>query len=257
MIVENNIGYGTPLAFGLSNKENNWSIYLAVNAVKQNIPCNNFDCEHLWQYENLLNNKRFKRIQDCNNQIDKYRPSKLGVEGLVHGIILSQRRTEEMSFGIASIYKNFINSLQLTQEQKHSLINNLDNYWICNKWQLQFIDAGHLPDASNSNPMTTNNYTERMNCKIESKLSEKTNRFVEEYNHLNYYYVKKYHQSKISMNFFYNKESIELEKDNIDYLRLMIEQLTKNYHVELRDGFYIINIVTGECPLYLLRLYLE
>ncbi|CAG8453858.1 11881_t:CDS:2, partial [Diversispora eburnea] len=45
--------------------------------------------------------------------------------------------------------------------------------------------------------------------------------------------------------------SIELEKDNIDYLRPMMEQLTKNYNVELRDGFYITNIVTGECPLCL------
>ncbi|RHZ84688.1 hypothetical protein Glove_78g180 [Diversispora epigaea] len=75
--------------------------------------------------------------------------------------------------------------------------------------------------------------------------------FVEESNYSNYYYVKKYYQSKISMDFFYNEESIELEKDNIDYLQPMMKQLTKNYNVELRDGFYITNIVTGECPLCL------
>ncbi|RHZ45370.1 hypothetical protein Glove_680g85 [Diversispora epigaea] len=358
MIVENNAQYGTPLAFGLSNKENNWSIRLAVNAVKQNIPCNNSDCNHPWHYENLSNNKGFKRIRDCNNQIwnpyimiDKHRPSKLGVEGLVRGTILcwfhimqtfgnnlkewnipqsfrypialgfkliARCRTEEASFEMANNYKIFINSLPLTQEQKHSLINDLDNNWMCNEWRLQFIDAGRLPDAPNSNPMTTNNYTERMNRTIESKLSgkqtvvtfierlyglkllrENLNKqgtgqityeaglvtffnaksieqqnepfkiksdmkrrlnqgrlyfllgFVEQSNYPNYYYVKKYHQSKILMDFFYNEESIELEKDNVDYLRPMMEQLTKNYNVELRDGFYITNIVTGECPLCL------
>ncbi|CAG8570870.1 5140_t:CDS:2, partial [Diversispora eburnea] len=157
MIVKNNIGYGTPLVFGLSNKENNWSIRLAVNAVKQNIPyCNN-------------------QIWNPYIMIDKHRPSKLGVEGL-NGIFrnhLARCRTEETSFEMASIYKNFINSLPLTQEQKHLIINDLDNNWMCNEWRLQFIDAGRLPDAPNSNPMTTNNYTERMNRTIESKLSGK------------------------------------------------------------------------------------
>ncbi|EXX73518.1 hypothetical protein RirG_059580 [Rhizophagus irregularis DAOM 197198w] len=38
MIVENNTGCATPLAFGLSNKENNWTIRLAIQAIKQNIP---------------------------------------------------------------------------------------------------------------------------------------------------------------------------------------------------------------------------
>jgi hypothetical protein len=74
---------------------------------------------------------------------------------------------------MANNYKNFINFLPLSEEQKHLIINDLDNNWMCNEWRLQFIDAGRLPDASNSNPMTTNNYTERMNRTIESKLSGK------------------------------------------------------------------------------------
>ncbi|RHZ69222.1 hypothetical protein Glove_286g3 [Diversispora epigaea] len=57
MIVENNMGHGTPLAFGLSNKENNWTIRLGVSAVKQNIPCNDLNCNHSWHYENFPNNK--------------------------------------------------------------------------------------------------------------------------------------------------------------------------------------------------------
>ncbi|RHZ69217.1 hypothetical protein Glove_286g4 [Diversispora epigaea] len=298
----------------------------------------------------------FKRIRDCNNQIwnsyvmiDKHRPSKLGVKGLVRGTILcwfhimqtfgnnlkewnipqpfrypialgfkliARCRTEETAFEMASHYKNFINILPLTKEQKISISNDLTNNWMCNEWRLQFIDAGHLPDASNSNPMTTNNYTERMNRTIESRLSGKQtvvtfierlyglkllrenlnergtgqityetglvtlfnaqsieqqnespkitsemNRrlnqgrlyfllgLVEQSNDLNYYYIKKYHQSEIIID--YNEEPIELEKDNINYLKSMIEQLAKNCNVELRDRYYITNIVTGECPLCL------
>ncbi|RHZ89430.1 hypothetical protein Glove_14g62 [Diversispora epigaea] len=367
MIVENNMGHGTPLAFAhwiplikrnilivissksdismtsLSNKENNWTIRLGVSAVKQNIPCNDLNCNHSWHYENFPNNKGFKRIRDCNNQIwnpyvmiDKHRPSKLGVEGLVRGTILcwfhimqtfgnnlkewnipqpfrypialgfkliARCRTEETAFEMASHYKNFINILPLTKEQKISISNDLTNNWMCNEWRLQFIDAGRLPDASNSNPMTTNNYTERMNRTIESRLSGKQTvvtfierlyglkllrenlnergtgqityetglvtllmhnllnkrlnqgrlyfllGLVEQSNDLNYYYIKKYHQSEIIID--YNEEPIELEKDNIDYLKPMIEQLAKNCNVELRDGYYITNIVTGECPLCL------
>ncbi|RHZ70140.1 hypothetical protein Glove_275g103 [Diversispora epigaea] len=73
--------------------------------------------------------------------------------------------------------------------------------------------------------------------------------FVEQSNYLNYYYIKKYLQSKIIID--YNEEPVELEKDNIDYLKPMTEQLAKNCNVELRDGYYITNIVTGECPLCL------
>ncbi|RIB18107.1 hypothetical protein C2G38_2185483 [Gigaspora rosea] len=49
---------------------------------------------------------------------------------------------------------------------------DLDNNWMCNKWRLQFIDAGRLP-INQKNLMTTNNYTERMNRTVESRLSGK------------------------------------------------------------------------------------
>ncbi|CAG8826410.1 305_t:CDS:2, partial [Gigaspora rosea] len=81
MVVENSARHGTSLAF-----ENNWSIRLAINAVKQN---NDPTCEHSWYYEDLPNNKGFRRIRNCINQvwnpyamIDKHYPTKLGVEGL-------------------------------------------------------------------------------------------------------------------------------------------------------------------------------
>ncbi|RHZ84715.1 hypothetical protein Glove_78g10 [Diversispora epigaea] len=93
--------------------------------------------------------------------------------------------------------------------------------------------------------------------KITSEMNRRLNQgrlyfllgLVEQSNHLNYYYIKKYHQSKIIID--YNEEPVELEKDNIDYLKPMTEQLAKNCNVELRDGYYITNIVTGECPLCL------
>ncbi|CAG8752978.1 18050_t:CDS:2, partial [Gigaspora rosea] len=138
MVVENSARHGTLLAF-------------AINAVKQNIPCNDPTCEHSWYYKDLPNNKGFRRICNCINQvwnpytmIDKHYPTKLGVEGLVRGTILCWfhiMQTFEKAFKMANYYKNFLNTLPLTQDQKPSLTKDLDNNWMCNKWRLQFIDA--------------------------------------------------------------------------------------------------------------------
>ncbi|RHZ71561.1 hypothetical protein Glove_256g1 [Diversispora epigaea] len=139
---------------------------------------------------------------------------------------------------------------------------------------ITIIDAGHLPDVSNSNPMTTNNYTERINRTIESRLSGKYT-FIERLYGLkllrenlnergigqityetglvtlfNTQSIEQQNESpKITSKM--NRQPVELEKDNIDYLKPMTEQLAKNCNVELRDGYYITNIVTGECPLCL------
>ncbi|RIB01602.1 hypothetical protein C2G38_980372 [Gigaspora rosea] len=211
---------------------------------------------------------------------------------------------------MTSHYKNFVDSLSLSQNQKSLLIKDLDNNWICDEWRMQFIDAGRLPTSS-QNPITTNNYTERMNRTIESQLTEKqtvvtfierlygikllsenlcsegTNKsvyeaglvtllnaqsieqqnesikttpamnrrlnhgrlyflmgLVEPSNHPNYYYIKKTCDSNI-IDSFDSDELIEL-KDHIDYFQLMMQQLAKNCEVELRNGYYITNIVTGE-----------
>ncbi|CAB5312000.1 unnamed protein product [Rhizophagus irregularis] len=63
-VIENNSGSGTPLAFGLSNRENQWTIKLSISAIKKNIPCN----------------------QDV--MIDKHRPSKIAITNVLHGSIL-------------------------------------------------------------------------------------------------------------------------------------------------------------------------
>ncbi|CAG8541659.1 20510_t:CDS:2 [Cetraspora pellucida] len=81
--------------------------------------------------------------------------------------------TEEKAFEMTNYYKNFFIALPLTQEQKTLLTKDLDNNWMCDEWRLQFIDAGHLPINNQKKLMTTNNFTERMNCMIESQSSGK------------------------------------------------------------------------------------
>jgi len=44
---------------GLSNKENNMTIQLALISVKKNISYDNSLCIHSWYYENLKNGKGF------------------------------------------------------------------------------------------------------------------------------------------------------------------------------------------------------
>jgi hypothetical protein len=162
--------------------------------------------------------------------IDKHRPTKIGVQGLLRGTILcwfhimqtlndhfkewnipyqlrlvfillikyylptiiilinytirylialgfkliGRCRTEQEAFEMSSHYKELINSLPLTQEQKERLTNDLDNNWMCDEWRMPFIDAGRLPrNCFEPNPMTTNNYTERINRTIESPLPGK------------------------------------------------------------------------------------
>ncbi|UZO21775.1 uncharacterized protein OCT59_014160 [Rhizophagus irregularis] len=57
VVAENDAGFGTPLVFGLSNKENNWTTSIALKSLKNNIPCNDSNCEHKWYYEDLPNEK--------------------------------------------------------------------------------------------------------------------------------------------------------------------------------------------------------
>ncbi|CAG8636492.1 16425_t:CDS:2 [Cetraspora pellucida] len=63
VVVKDNAGYGTPIAIGLSNKENNHTIRLAVEAVQQNIPCNKIDCMHEYKYVDLPNKRMNKSVE--------------------------------------------------------------------------------------------------------------------------------------------------------------------------------------------------
>ncbi|GBB90997.1 hypothetical protein RclHR1_18090003 [Rhizophagus clarus] len=96
VVAENNAGFGTPLAFGLSNKENNWTTSIVLKSLKNNIPCDNQNCEHKWYYEDLPNKKGFQRITECAKNhnwvplvmMDKHRPTKIATENVLDRTIL-------------------------------------------------------------------------------------------------------------------------------------------------------------------------
>ncbi|GBC42759.1 hypothetical protein GLOIN_2v1777145 [Rhizophagus irregularis DAOM 181602=DAOM 197198] len=96
VVTENDAGFGTPLVFGLSNKENNWTTSIALKLLKNNILCNDSNCEHKWYYEDLPNEKGFQRITECAKNhnwillvmIDKHRPTKIATENVVDRTIL-------------------------------------------------------------------------------------------------------------------------------------------------------------------------
>ncbi|PKY15305.1 hypothetical protein RhiirB3_380819 [Rhizophagus irregularis] len=206
-VIENNSGSGTPLAFGLSNRENQWTIKLSISAIKKNIPCNQDGCEHKWSYMDLSNGKGFERIRECNSftwnplvMIDKHRPSKIAITNVLHGSILcwfhimqtigenfnqlnipwslryplalafkviGRSRTEEESKELGLLYHDFVNSLKLSDNIKQKLITDLDQNWLCDEWRISFIDAGCILQNFEC-VMTTNNFTERLNRTIEA-----------------------------------------------------------------------------------------
>lgn len=51
----------------MSNKENNYTIRLAISALKNNVPCNRNNCDHAWYYEDLPDNTGFRRITPCSS----------------------------------------------------------------------------------------------------------------------------------------------------------------------------------------------
>ncbi|UZO22615.1 uncharacterized protein OCT59_014975 [Rhizophagus irregularis] len=83
MVIENNAGYATPLAF-------------AIQTIKQNIPCDHKGCNHEWYYQDLPSENGFERISKYANtqlwnpfvMINKHRPSKIAIQNLLRGSIL-------------------------------------------------------------------------------------------------------------------------------------------------------------------------
>ncbi|PKC70304.1 hypothetical protein RhiirA1_501757 [Rhizophagus irregularis] len=97
MVVETNLGHLTPLGFALSNGDDKAPVRYAVTAIRENIPCNRKDCEHPWYYEDLPNERGFKRIRKCSEEqpwnpiamIDQYLPIKKALDGIVTDTCLS------------------------------------------------------------------------------------------------------------------------------------------------------------------------
>ncbi|KAF0450146.1 proteophosphoglycan ppg4 [Gigaspora margarita] len=213
IVIEDQAGYGSPLAFGLSDKENHYTIRMAVQAIKANIPCNDPNCLHRYQYIDLPKRMGFRCQLECTSNwnplamMDKHRPTKLALQGLIHGTILcwfhimstleehlktwkvewplrypialafkivGRSRSDEEAVEMGEEYNKFINSLSLDNNIKDHLIRDLRVNWICDEWRKSFIDGGQMSqiyDQPNAMAMTTNNLTERMHKTVESRCS--------------------------------------------------------------------------------------
>ncbi|CAG8660392.1 5150_t:CDS:2, partial [Scutellospora calospora] len=156
IVIKDQAGYGSPLVFGLSDKENYHIIRIVVQAVKVNIPCNNSTCMYHYQYTNLPNGMGFQHQVECISNwnpldmIDKHRPTKLALQNLTRGTILCW-------FHIIAI-----------------LGEHLKMWKICDGWRKSFINGGQIPQINNpinSKPMMTNNLTEQMHKTVEARSS--------------------------------------------------------------------------------------
>ena len=75
-----------------------------------------------------------------------------------------------MSHDIFLLFCDFIQTLHIENNKKNLIINGIKNNWMCDKWRLNFIDAGRIlyNHLDNSAPWTTNNFTERIHRTIET-----------------------------------------------------------------------------------------
>ncbi|CAB5217590.1 unnamed protein product [Rhizophagus irregularis] len=211
IVAENSAGFGTPLAFGLSNKENNWTTSIALMSLKNNVPCNNPDCEHKWYYEDLPNGKGFQRITECAKNhswiplvmMDKHRPTKIATEKVLDRTILCwfhvmQTFGENLNnwniswplrYPIALAFKIIGRSRSVDLAKELGLlyvnfINSLDLKQDLKNKLIKDLNNNWICDEwilsfidagrileSTTHIMTTNNYTERLNRTIESQYS--------------------------------------------------------------------------------------
>jgi hypothetical protein len=84
--------------------------------------------------------------------------------------IIGRSRTKDESKELGLLYQDFVNSLKLPDNIKLKLISDLNQNWLCDEWQLSFIDAGRILQNYEC-IMTTNNFTERLNRTIEANYS--------------------------------------------------------------------------------------
>ncbi|KAF0353150.1 proteophosphoglycan ppg4 [Gigaspora margarita] len=136
-VVENDTGHGTPLAFGLSNKENNWTIRLPSKLGVEGIVRGTI---LYW----------FHIMQSFGENLKTWNiPHSLRYQIVLGFKFVGCCCTEKDAFEMASHYKAFINSLPLDSNQKLLFIKDLENNWMCDEWRIQFIGAGCLPIGSN------------------------------------------------------------------------------------------------------------
>jgi len=86
--------------------------------------------------------------------------------------LIGRCRVKENAFKMNALFDTFIDNLNLNDDSKKKIKEDIKTNWMCEEWCMQFIDAGRLP--INNEPLwTTNNFTERMNRTIEATYSGK------------------------------------------------------------------------------------
>jgi len=86
--------------------------------------------------------------------------------------LISRCRVKENAFKMNALFDTFIDNLNLNDNSKKKIKDDVKTNWMCEEWCMQFIDAGRL--SVNNEPLwTTNNFTERMNRTIEATYSGK------------------------------------------------------------------------------------
>ncbi|CAG8608079.1 6161_t:CDS:2, partial [Scutellospora calospora] len=234
MVVENNTGHGTSLAFRV-----------------EGIVCGTILC---WFYimqtfgENL---KIWNIPHSFRLRMQFIDAGRLSISSNLQKPITTNNYTERMNRTIES---------QLSGKQ--TVVTFIEQLY-----GIKLLRENLNPEGTNKNVYEAGLVTllnaqsvEQQNelFKIISTMNRRLNRgrlcflmgLVKPSSHPNYYYVKKTYESNIVIDSFDTDEFTELEEP-IDHFKLMMNQLVKNCEVELRDRFYVTNIVTGECPLCL------
>ncbi|GET01685.1 hypothetical protein GLOIN_2v1872702 [Rhizophagus clarus] len=230
----------------------------------------------------LPNNSGFQRVTVCSSaylwnpvaMIDKHRPIKLGVDKLLCRTILYIQLHWDLAVQINFLFNIFIDNLNLSNSNKKKIKKDIQNNWICDEWCMQFIDARRLP-VNNEFFWTTNNFTEKINRTIKVTYSGKQTvlTFVERLYGMTLIHknLVENHTGKLiyeaGLVTTFNTQSVEqrelppkISQDILKRLNLktsimqnlnsLFKQMYKNHNIQEKDGYYITNIITGECLNY-------
>ncbi|CAG8707260.1 6602_t:CDS:2 [Cetraspora pellucida] len=261
IVIKDQAGYDSPLAFSFSNKENYYTIWLAVQAVKANIP--------------------------CNNPHYKHQLTKLALQNLVHGQNKSDNKAAEMG----NEYKKFIYFLPLDDNVKNLLIRDLEMNWICDKWRQGFIDGGRelqirtqtvlsfieclydvkfikksLVQSELGETLSNADLATYWNMRMIEHKQMPFKKPIDQKHHINqghlyalldfiipipeqtnYMFVKK--QSTIFCS-SYNNHYINISTEVSEQINKMIIKLINCDNINIPASHYLINISTNECTCY-------
>ncbi|RIB23534.1 hypothetical protein C2G38_2242639 [Gigaspora rosea] len=271
IVIEDQAGYGSLLAFGLSDKENHHTIKMAVQAVQANIP----------------------------SMIDKHCPTQLTLQGLIRGTILccfhimamlgehlqtwkvdsslrypialafkivGQSKLDEEAYIMEKEYEQFIYSLPLNDNTKNLLVSDLKTNWICDEWKQCFIDGGRAPQpelgeiifnaglSTYWNMRTTEHKQMLPKKPIDMKRRINQGRLYVLLNlvrpvigHNNYMFVEKRCKRFYSP---YNYYSVGMLPEISEKIDAMITKLVYRDNISIPSNCYLDNMSSGECTCY-------